>query len=55
MFFIFRSSTGKVRLDLENRAYRWATIREIENEINYTNVFIHEEGILKMLRRHVHG
>ncbi len=53
--FIFRSSTGKVRLDFENSGYRWATIREIENEIDYTNVFINPKRILKSIKRHVHG
>ncbi len=49
--FIFRSSTGKVRLDFENSAYRWASFGSILNEKGYTNVFINEEQLLSKIRR----
>ncbi len=48
--FIFRSSTDRIKLDLENSAYRWAPFSDISNENNYTNVFINEEPILNKIK-----
>ena len=53
--FIFRSDTGKVRLDYENSAYRWATVNQIEKEINYTNIFINHKELEKTIRGYVYG
>ena len=51
--FIFHSNTRKVKLDYENSAYRWATMREIEKEINYTNVFINRKALEAKIRRYL--
>ncbi len=51
--FIFHSDTRKVKLDYENSAYRWATMREIEKEINYTNVFINRKALEAKIRRYL--
>lgn len=48
--FIFKSSTDKIKLDIENKSYRWASISEIEKEINYTNIFINEEQLLNRIK-----
>ena len=53
--FVFRSDTGKVRLDYENSGYRWATINQIEKEINYTNIFINHRELEKTIRGYVYG
>ncbi len=53
--FIFRSNTSKVKLDYENSAYRWATLRQIEKEINYTNVFINRREIERKIGEYIHG
>jgi 8-oxo-dGTP pyrophosphatase MutT (NUDIX family) len=49
-FYIFRSTTNKVKLDLENSAYRWATFDEIKNSRTYTNIFINEQFLLNKIR-----
>lgn len=51
--YIFRSKTSRVRLDLENSKYRWGTVREIENGVDYTNVFINEKRILTEIKAHI--
>ena len=48
--FIFRSDTDKVKLDIENSSYRWAQFRDIEKEINYTNILINEKPILNKIK-----
>ena len=53
--FIFRSDTGKVRLDYENSRYRWTTVSQIEKEINYTNIFINHKELVKRIRGYVYG
>ncbi|MCL4364833.1 MAG: NUDIX domain-containing protein [Candidatus Marsarchaeota archaeon] len=53
--YLFRSSTGKVRLDYENAGYRWATLAQIEKEINYTNVFTNPKHIIKIIKGHING
>ena len=53
--YVFRSRTSKVRLDMENSAYRWATISEIRDHDRYTNVFIDENFILCIIGRFLYG
>lgn len=53
--YILRSSTDRVKLDYENADYRWATLREIEKEINYTNVFINHKNLLKRIKRYANA
>ncbi len=52
-FFIFRSDSSHIEKDYENAAYRWASMGEVRDHINYTNVFIDEERILKRISRYV--
>jgi 8-oxo-dGTP pyrophosphatase MutT (NUDIX family) len=54
-FYIFLSSTNKITLDIENSDYRWATMRELRNHVNYTNVFIGEDQILDKIGECVNG
>ncbi len=49
-FYVFRSSTHAVKLSLENSAYRWADISELENERRYTNIFMNANEIMKALK-----
>jgi 8-oxo-dGTP pyrophosphatase MutT (NUDIX family) len=49
--YIFRSETDRVRLNIENSRYRWATYGEIAGHRDYANVFLNERPILKLIRR----
>ena len=49
--YVFRSGTDKVRLNIENSRYRWATYEDIVEHRNYTNVFLSERSILKLIRK----
>ncbi len=54
-FFVFYADSKEVKLDLENTAFRWASIKEIESGLNYTNIFFNHESILNRLRRALDG
>ncbi len=49
-FYVFRSDTNVVKLDLENSAYRWAGIGELKEGDEYTNIFMNVKGIMKTLK-----
>lgn len=49
--YVFRSGTGRVRLNIENSRYRWAAYGEIAAHKDYANVFLNERHILGMIRR----
>ena len=51
MLYVFRSESGKIRLNFENTAYRWASISDVKNERMYTNVFANEDFILKVIKK----
>lgn len=53
--FIFRSSTSKIRLDIENKDYRWAGMQDIIKEKDYTNVFKNRKNIENTIRRALNG
>ena len=53
--YIFKSDTQKVRLDYENSKYRWATLGQIEKEINYTNIFINHKKLVRKIRGYAYG
>lgn len=50
--YVFRSRTGRVRLDIENAGFRWARATEIVNKRWYTNIFVDEKYIWNLLRRY---
>ncbi|MDE1825908.1 MAG: NUDIX domain-containing protein [Candidatus Micrarchaeota archaeon] len=54
-FFIFLSNTDKVRLDYENRAFRWADLAEIQGEREYTNIFANKEEMLSLIKGALYG
>ena len=39
-FFIFQSKTRKVKLDLENRAYKWVTLKQLQAHENVLTDYI---------------
>ncbi len=49
--YLFRSRTKAVRKNIENTAYRWASLSDIENGRLYTNVFADPKFILKVIRK----
>ncbi len=49
--YLFRSRTKAVRKNVENTAYRWATLADIRDERLYTNVFANPAFILKVIRK----
>lgn len=53
--FIFRSSTNTVRLDYENSRYRWASIKELENEVDYTSTFINGKMVINAIKGCMNG
>lgn len=55
IMFIFRSDTARIKKDIENAAFRWATTEDIRRRERYTNIFMAEERILKRLSVHVDG
>lgn len=54
-FYIFRSGTDKVKRNIENSAHRWARLEELEEEKEYTNIFMNAERIMKMLKSAIDG
>ncbi len=55
MMFIFKSGTEKVKLDIENSRYRWASYKEIKGRVGYTNIFSNPEAIEKRIKRALDG
>lgn len=49
-FYVFCSGTDGVRLNIENSRYRWATYGDIVAHRDYTNVFLNERPILKLIK-----
>ncbi|VVB76945.1 RNA pyrophosphohydrolase [uncultured archaeon] len=50
-FYVFASNTKEIRLDIENSRYRWASFGDISRHEDYTNVFLNERSILKLIER----
>ncbi len=53
--YVFRSRTARVRLNIENTAYRWATLADIRREREYTNAFVDKQFIERTIEREIHG
>lgn len=45
-FFVFNTENPKVKINYENTKYRWAELSELEEEQEYTNIFIDKEKAL---------
>jgi 8-oxo-dGTP pyrophosphatase MutT (NUDIX family) len=52
--FIFRSKTRKVKLNFEHTAYRWASLSDIKNQREYTNLFVDKKSIERAIRSAMH-
>jgi 8-oxo-dGTP pyrophosphatase MutT (NUDIX family) len=50
--YVFYSKTKKVRKNIENSEYRWATLSEIRNEDKYTNVFSNKKVVERLIDCH---
>jgi 8-oxo-dGTP pyrophosphatase MutT (NUDIX family) len=50
-FYIFYSKTIDIRKNIENSAYRWAPLSEIQEQKKYTNVFADKQFIEKEIKR----
>lgn len=48
--FLFRSRSQKVKINIENAGYRWASVRELEDEKDFTNEFVRKKKILRMIK-----
>jgi ADP-ribose pyrophosphatase YjhB (NUDIX family) len=48
-FFIFESDTDHVRLDIENRSYKWAGVEIFTGKASYYNLFADEKRIMHLL------
>jgi len=53
--YIFVTGSNKIKLNIENSAYRWATFKEIKDESSYTNIFINKSFIVKKLSGVLNG
>jgi 8-oxo-dGTP pyrophosphatase MutT (NUDIX family) len=50
-FFIFRTDENKINLNIENRAYKWVSIEELESMDNTTLNYIQSKiEILKLIK-----
>lgn len=45
-FFIFQSATRKVKLDLENKAYKWVTFEQLEAHENLLTDYIRNKNYI---------
>ena len=45
--FFFSSSTNKIKLNIENSRFRWASLNELKKGKDYTNIFIDKKRVIK--------
>ncbi len=45
--FFFSSSTDKIKLNMENSGYRWASLNDLKKGKDYTNIFIDKNRVLR--------
>ena len=45
--FFFSSSTNKIKLNMENSGYRWASLKDLKKGKDYTNIFIDKNRVLR--------
>lgn len=48
--YVFESKSRNVEINIENSAFRWASIEEVKEHKGYTNIFYNEKKILNLLR-----
>ena len=53
--YVFSSKTDKVRLNFENTSYRWASLSDIEDQREYTNIFADKGFIERVIRSAING
>ncbi|MDE1873610.1 MAG: NUDIX domain-containing protein [Candidatus Micrarchaeota archaeon] len=53
--YVFASRTARVRLNIENTAYRWASVSDIRREREYTNAFVDKQFIERTIGRALDG
>lgn len=49
--YIFKSDSRRVIKNIENSAYRWASISDIKKHIEYTNIFENESLIITLIEK----
>ncbi|MDE1846404.1 MAG: NUDIX domain-containing protein [Candidatus Micrarchaeota archaeon] len=49
-FFVFKTENPKVRINYENTHFRWAEISELEEEREYTNIFVNKKSALDRIK-----
>ena len=55
MLYVFYSRTRRVRKNIENSDYRWATLSEIRGQRRYTNIFADKHSIERIIGRAIDG
>ena len=45
--FFFSSSTNKIKLNMENSGYRWASLNDLKKGKDYTNIFIDKSRVIR--------
>ncbi|MFI5412478.1 MAG: NUDIX domain-containing protein [Candidatus Micrarchaeales archaeon] len=51
MLFVFSSKTQKVKLSIENPGYKWVSMSNLENEEDFTNVFLKKKQSLNIIKK----
>ncbi len=51
-FFVFRSATAKVRLNIENRAYRWVGLGDIGRYEDLLGSIEDRKAVLRLMGKH---
>ena len=45
--FFFSSSTDKIKLNIENSRFRWASLNDLKKGKDYTNIFVDKKRVIK--------
>ncbi|MGC9099029.1 MAG: NUDIX hydrolase [Candidatus Micrarchaeia archaeon] len=53
--FIFYSKTRKVKLNIENSKFMWASMKDIEEEKNFSNIFINRQSVINRIKSVLNG
>lgn len=49
-FFVFKTENPNVRINYESTKFRWAELEDLEEEREYTNIFINKENALRKIK-----
>lgn len=50
VLFVFKTDSSDIKLNFENREYRWATMSDIEREHHFTNTFVDKKRVIERIK-----